>query len=83
MASSPLAVVCPVRLLLQSRIFTGGPEDLHVFRGFIERLVAKSPEKTVLGPDRITYDHYLRFLGLWLSGVWGISLDVFRTQLAT
>jgi hypothetical protein len=61
-ASSPLAVVYPVRLLLLVlRIFTGGSEDLHVFRGFNGWLVAKSPEKTVPGPDRITYVKYLGF----------------------
>ena len=38
-ASSPF--VCPVRLLLQLRIFTGGSEDLHIFRGFNGRLVGK------------------------------------------
>ncbi len=83
MASSPLAAVHPVRSLLQLRILTGKSEDLHVFRGFNGWLVAKSPEKTVPGPDRITDDQYLRFLGLWLSGVWGISLDAFRKQFAT
>ncbi len=52
-ASPPLAIVWSVRLLLQLWIFTRGSEDLHVFRGFNGRLVAKSREKTVPGPVRI------------------------------
>jgi len=83
-ASFPLAVVCPVRLLLKLRRFTGGSEDLHVFRGVNGRLVAKSPKKTVPGPERITYGQYLRFLGLlWFGGVFGTSLEAFRKQFAT
>ena len=70
--------MCPVRLLLKLRRFTGGSADLHVFRGFNGRLVAKSSQKTVPGQERITYDQYLRFLGLWFSGVPGISLEAFR-----
>ena len=68
---------------MKLREFTGGAEDLFVFRGFTGRLVAKSPEKTAPGPERISYDQYLRFLGLWFSDVLGISLEAFRKQFAT
>ncbi len=55
-ASCPDALVCLMRLLLQLRAFTGGSEDMHVFRGFNGRLVSKSPGKTTPGPDKISYD---------------------------
>jgi hypothetical protein len=70
-AAFPLAVVCPLRLVLGLREFTGGSEDLFIFRGFNGRLVAKSPSKTAPGPERITYDQFLRFLCAWFSGVLG------------
>ncbi len=41
-ASSPLAVVCPLQLLMGSRRFTSGSEDLCIFRGINGRLIAKS-----------------------------------------
>jgi hypothetical protein len=82
-ASCRDAVVCPMRLLLQLRAFTGGAEDLHVFRGFNGRLVAKNPGKTAPGPDKISYDQMLRFMGLWFSGVLGIPLALFKKQWAT
>jgi hypothetical protein len=82
-ASCPTAVVCPMRLLQQLRAYTGGAEDLHVFRGFNGRLVAKNPGKTAPGPDKITYDQMLRFMGLWFSGVMGIPLALFKKQWAT
>jgi hypothetical protein len=61
-ASSPLAVVCPVRLLRELDTFTGGSKDTHVLRGFNDWLVAKSPRCTAPGPKKITYDRHLRFL---------------------
>ena len=67
-ASSPLSAVCPVRLLRELHIYTDGSEDLYIFRGFIGRLVAKSPRTTAPGPKKITYDKFLRFMSLWLSG---------------
>ncbi len=54
--------------------YTGGAEDLHVFRGFNGCLVAKSPGMTVPGPDKISYDQMLRFMSLWFSGVVGRNL---------
>jgi hypothetical protein len=65
------------------KIFTGGSEDLSIFRGFKGRLVAKSPRMTASGPKKITYDQYLRYLSLWFSGVMGVSIDAFRKQFAT
>ncbi len=50
LASVPLAAVCPVRLLRELDIFTGGSEDQHIFCGFNGRLVAKSPRNTAPGP---------------------------------
>jgi hypothetical protein len=82
-ASSPLTAVCPVRLLRELEIYTGGSEDLFIFRGFNGRLVAKSPRMTALGPKKITYDQLLRYLSLWFSGVMGVSVDAFRKQYAT
>jgi hypothetical protein len=78
MATCPDAVVCAMRLLLQLRAFTGGAEDLHVFRGFNGRLNAKNPGRTAPGPDKIMYDHMLRFMGLWFSGVLGTSVAPFK-----
>jgi hypothetical protein len=71
-ASFPLAAVCPMRLLLRLGEFTGGSVDLPIFRGFNGRLVAKSPEKTAPGPERIAYDQFLRFFCLCFKGVLGI-----------
>ena len=82
-ASCPGAVVCPMRLLRQLRVYTGGSEELHVFRGFNGRLVAKNPGSTTLGPDKIPYDQMLRFMGLWFSGVLGTSVALFKKQWAT
>jgi hypothetical protein len=82
-SSSPLAVVCPLKLLIGLRSFTGGSEDLCIFRGFNGRLVAKSPASTAPGPSRIGYDQFLRFLSIWFSGVMGISVELFRKQFAT
>jgi hypothetical protein len=82
-ASSPLSAVCPVRLLRELQIYTGGSEDLHIFRGFNGRLVAKSPRTTAPGPKKITYDQFLRFMSLWFSGVMGVSVAAFRKQFAT
>ncbi len=79
-ASCHDAFVCPMRLLRQLRAYTGGAEDLHVFRGFNRRLVAKNPGRTVPGPDKISYDQMLQFMGLWFSGVIGTSVALFKKQ---
>jgi hypothetical protein len=70
-------------MLRELRIFTGGSEDLFIFRGFNGRLVAKRPGSTAPGPDKITYDQFFRYLGQWFSGVMGVSTAVFRKQFAT
>ncbi len=82
-ASSPLAVVCPVRLLRELQIYTGGSEDLHVFRGFNGRMAAKSPRTTAPRPKRIAYDPFLRSFILCFSGAMDISVEVFRKLFAT
>jgi integrase len=82
-ASSPLTAVCPVRLLRELKTYTGGSEGSLAFRGFNGRLVAKSPRATSPGPKKITYDQFLRFMSLWLSGVMGVSVGAFRKQFAT
>ena len=64
MASSPLSTVCPVRLLRELHIYTSGLEDLHIFRGFNGRLVAKSPRTMAPEPKKISYDKFLRFMRL-------------------
>jgi len=79
----PHAAVCPVRLLQRLRAYTGGAEELCVFRGFISRLVAKSPGSTAKGPLKITYDQLLRYLSLWFSGVMKVPVKAFRKQFAT
>jgi len=81
-SSSPLAVVCPVRLLRVLEKLTSGSGDL-LFRGFSFLGVAKSLGSTLLGPARIGYEHFLRFTSLWFSGVIGISVELFRKQIAT
>ncbi len=82
-ASYPDAVVCPMMLLRKLRAYTGGADELHVFRGFNGRLVAKNPGRTAPGPVRISYDHMLRFVGLWFSGVLGTSVALLKKQWAT
>jgi hypothetical protein len=77
------AVVCPMRLLLQLRAYTGGAKDLHVFRGFNGRLFAKNPGRTAPGPDKISYDQMLRFMSLWFGGVLVTSVALFKKQWAT
>ncbi len=81
--ANPSAVICPLRLLRELRILTGGSEDLFIFRGFNGRLVSKRPGSTAPGPDKITYDQFFRYLGQWFSGVMGVSVAVFRKQFAT
>ncbi len=75
--SSPLSAVCPVRMLRELQIYTGGSEDLYILRGFNGRLVAKSPRTTAPGPKKITYDKILRFMSLWFSGVMSVSVATF------
>ncbi len=78
MASCPNALVCPLRLLLKLRAYTGGAEDPHVFLGLNGRLVAKNSGRTAPGPDKIASDQMLRFLGLWVSGVMGTPVALFQ-----
>jgi hypothetical protein len=80
-ASCPDAVVCPLRLMLQLRAYTGGAEDLHVFRGFNGRLVAKNPGRATPGLDKISYDQILRFMGLWFSNALGTSVALFKIAM--
>jgi integrase len=82
-SANPSATVCPVRLLRELSAYTGGSDDLFVFRGFNGRLVAKRPRSTAPGGARITYDQYFRYLGQWFSAVMGVSLAAFRKQFAT
>jgi hypothetical protein len=82
-AANPSATICPLKLLRELRIFTGGSKDLFIFRGFNGRLVSKRPGSTAPGPDKITYDQFFRHLGLWLSGIMGVSVAVFCKQFAT
>ena len=82
-ASSPLSAVCPVRLLRELEIYTGGSEDRPVFRGFNGKLVVKSPRTTAPGPKKIAYDQYLRYLSLWCSEIMGVSVAAFRKQFST
>ena len=79
----PNAAVCPVRMLQRLRVYTGGAEELYVFRGFNVRLVNKRPGNTAPGPMKITYDQLLRYWSLWFSSVLGVSVEDFRNQLAT
>ena len=76
-------MVCPLRLLLQPKAYTGGAEDLHAFRGFDGRLVAKNPERTAPGPNKITYDQIRRFVSLWFIGVLGTMVALFKKQFVT
>jgi len=72
-ASSPLAAVCHVWLMRELQLLsTDEAVDLHVFRGFNGKLVAKSPSATAPGLKRITYYQFLRFLSTWFSGVMGV-----------
>ncbi len=71
--------------------FVAGIEDIHRrVRGPIHiprvqraRLVSKRPGSMAQGPDKITYDQFFRYLGLWFIGVMGVSVAVFRKQSAT
>ncbi len=55
-ASSPLAVVCLVRLPRKLQISTGGAVDLYALRGFNCKMVAKNLRDTAPGPKKILYD---------------------------
>ena len=81
-AAFPSDSVCPVRLLQRLRTYTGGAEDFYVFRGSNGMLVSKRPGSTVPKATEIIYDQLLRYLGIWFSGVMGISLEAFRKQFA-
>ena len=76
-ASSPLLVICPMRLLRVLKTFTDGLEDQHVFRGFNRRMVAKCPRSTAPGTKKITYDQSLRFLTLWFNNALGVTPAAF------
>jgi hypothetical protein len=82
-ASAPLATICPVRMMLALKEHTGGSEDSFVFRGFIGRLVSKTPGRTAPGPEKIKYDQFLHYMCLWFSGVMGLSVAAFRKHFAT
>ena len=82
-ASSSLSAVCPVRLLRELQIYTGGSEEFFIFRGFNGRLVAKSQRTIAPGLKKITYDPFLCFMRLWFTGVMGVSVAAFRKQFAT
>jgi len=69
--------------LRELHIYTSGLEDLHIFRGFNGRLVAKSPRTMAPEPKKISYDKFLRFMRLWFSGVIGVSVATLRKQFAT
>ena len=73
----------PCEITTELENYTGGSGELHVFRGFIGKLAAKSPRNTAPGPKKITYDQFLRYLSLWLSGVMGVSVEAFRKQFST
>ncbi len=77
-ASAPLAVICPVRLMMALKEHTDGSEDLFVLRGFIGRRVSKTPGRTASRPDRITYHQFLHYMCLWFSGVMQLSMEAFR-----
>ncbi len=81
-SATPDTAVCPVRMLLKLRDFTGGLEERCVFRGFNGRLVLKIPERALPGPGRISYDNFLWFMSHWFIGVMGISVDLSRKQFA-
>ena len=53
---SPLAAACPVRLLREQQLSTGGAVDLHVFRGFNGKLTIVDREPTRYG-GRPEEDH--------------------------
>jgi len=60
--SASLAVICPVRLRLALMEHTGGSEEMFVFRGFIGRLVSKTPGRIAPEPERIEYDQILHYM---------------------
>ncbi len=62
-ASCPDAEVCPLRLMRQLRAYTSGARDMHVFRGFNGRLVARNLGRTAPVAEKISYNQMLRFLG--------------------
>ena len=72
-----------MRLLRELQNSTGEAVDLHVFRGFNGRLVAKNPRATAPSQKKITYGQFLRFLSLRFSGVMSVSAADFRKQFAT
>jgi hypothetical protein len=53
--AAPDGLVCPLKLMRRMMLITRGDEDDYIFRGFNGRCVIKSPERTVPGPNFISY----------------------------
>ena len=60
-------------------LVTRGDEDDYIFRGFNGRCVITSPERTVPGPNFISYAHFSKYLALWFGASLVLSPKVFST----
>ena len=54
-AIAPDGFVFPLKLMRRMMLVTRGDEDDYIFRGFNGRYVITSPERTVSGPNFISY----------------------------
>ena len=45
----------------------------YIFRGFNGTCVITSPERTVPGPNFISYAQFSKYLALWLGATLGLS----------
>ena len=60
-------------------LVTRGDGDDYIFRGFNRRCVVTSPERTVPGPNFISYAQFSKYLVLWFGASLGISPKQFST----
>ena len=60
-------------------LVTRDDEDDYIFRGFNGRCVITSLERTVPGPNFISYAQFSKYLALWFGASWGLSPKEFST----
>ena len=60
-------------------LVTRGNGDDYIFRVFNGRCVITIPERTVPGPNFISYAQFSKYLALWF----GASLELFPKEFAT
>jgi hypothetical protein len=73
LAAAPHGFVCPLKLVRRRMLVTRGDGGDYIFRGFNGRCVITSPERTVPGPNFISYARFSKYLALWFGASLGLS----------